>query len=354
MTIGAGFTHVSAGSFHTLAIYRGKLYSWGSGGSGQLGLGDSLGRNTPTLVTPFTDWESVFAGPSASFAIRGGQLFAWGENSYGQLGLGDTSCREVPVRVGVSSGWEKVSASDYRTFAIRNGELWGWGRDVWGKLGTGNPFLQREPVRVGSFSDWVDVSAGGSHTLAVRRNGELWCFGRNSSGQLGLGASKTRLKPTIKPVLIKGRSDWAKVSAGWEHSFAITKSGELFSWGSNSLQQLGHGGEFPIYYEPTRVGSRFDWESISAFPPIAIANGSLFAWCEVVVSMFPGVSLKDRSGPVRVSDSFDWKSVSGGMWHVAALKEGRLFIWGMNLDGQLGLSDFRERNTPTEVNIHDE
>ncbi len=51
---GAGkiITTVAPGHFHTLAIRDGSLWAWGYNNHGQLGLGDTTDRLSPTLV-PF-------------------------------------------------------------------------------------------------------------------------------------------------------------------------------------------------------------------------------------------------------------------------------------------------------------
>ena len=80
------------------------IYSWGNGGSGQLGL-----TNTNTYYAPqqvgSLNWSVVSAGYSNSQAIKtDGTLWAWGSNLYGQIGDGTTTRRLVgPVRASFST-----------------------------------------------------------------------------------------------------------------------------------------------------------------------------------------------------------------------------------------------------------
>jgi alpha-tubulin suppressor-like RCC1 family protein len=46
-----GFRSVSLGRFHTCAVRGNDLTCWGSNELGELGLGDMLRRNTPTLLS---------------------------------------------------------------------------------------------------------------------------------------------------------------------------------------------------------------------------------------------------------------------------------------------------------------
>ena len=46
----------------------------------------------------------------------------------------------------------------------------------------------------------------------------------------------------------------------------------------------------------------------------------------------------------------DWNTVSASLYHTLAIKnDGTLWSWGNNEDGQLGLGDMDDRNTPQQV-----
>ncbi|KAF6141502.1 hypothetical protein GIB67_037336 [Kingdonia uniflora] len=49
---------ISSGTYHTAVMTsRGRVYTWGKGANGQLGLGDTDDRNCPTLVEALRDWQ---------------------------------------------------------------------------------------------------------------------------------------------------------------------------------------------------------------------------------------------------------------------------------------------------------
>lgn len=68
--------------------------------------------------------------------------------------------------------------------------------------------------------------------------GELYAWGSNLSGQLGLGH---REGPQKDPILIKSLLGvpLVHITAGGQHSAALTQAGFLLTWGSNKYGQLG-------------------------------------------------------------------------------------------------------------------
>jgi alpha-tubulin suppressor-like RCC1 family protein len=189
-----------------------------------------------------------------------------------------------------------------------------WGRNEWGQLGVGHTTDQISPIKLESLDphDIVNISCGYRHTLAVTRGGELWSWGRNEYGELGLGDSGKGNKRE-KPERVLGSLVHERVSlvAAGEvlqgFSVAVTEDGRLFSWGDNSSGQLGHGD-----------------------------------------------SLK-RCSPSEIKFNFSEKivQISAGYGHAIALTEqGNVWVWGLNNHGQLGVDGGRGNKTiPTKLEL---
>jgi alpha-tubulin suppressor-like RCC1 family protein len=95
------WSFVSGGDTHSCAIRgaEGALYCWGTNLNGEVG--DPMAPAITTEPTFVSDgWAAVSAGSNYTCAIdRAGALFCWGLGSGGQLGLGDTTSRDTPTRV---------------------------------------------------------------------------------------------------------------------------------------------------------------------------------------------------------------------------------------------------------------
>jgi hypothetical protein len=105
---------------------------------------------------------------NGNYAISGAGLFAFGYNNSGQLGLGDTTNRNTPTRVGSATNWASVACGFYHTIAINtSGELYACGYNNYGQLGLGDTTNRNTPTRVGSATNWASVTCGGAYTLAI-------------------------------------------------------------------------------------------------------------------------------------------------------------------------------------------
>jgi alpha-tubulin suppressor-like RCC1 family protein len=341
------------GSLYAMAIKSdGTLWAWGSNTVGELGLGDTTDRHSPVQVGTDTNWVSVSAGGEYTIALKSdGTLWSWGWNNYGQLGLGDTTDRYSPVQVGTDINWVSVSAGSYHVMALKSdGTLWAWGKNNLGELGLGDTTDRHSPVQVGTDNKWVSIEASGDYTLALKSDGTLWAWGLNGGGCLGLGDTMVR----YSPVQVGTDNKWVSISTGQGlHSMGIKSDGTLWAWGLNSNGELGLGDTIDRH-SPVQVGSDNKWVSIAAGDLNTIAlrsDGTLWAWGDNFYGQLGDGATTDSHVPEQITTvKTDWSSIAGGCFHTTALKsDGTLWAWGGNFDGQLGLGDTTQRNSPVQV-----
>ena len=186
----------------------------------------------------------ISAGANHTCAVTTvGGVKCWGSDADAQLGDNAALANKAtPVDVsGLTSGVARVSAGGRHTCALTiSGGLKCWGTDGSGQLGNDASFTnQPTPVDVQGLTSGVSsVSAGANHTCAVTTAGGLKCWGADNFGQLGNDTALT-LKPT--PVDVLGLTSGAvSVSAGGFHTCAVATSGGLKCWGYDGSGQLGN------------------------------------------------------------------------------------------------------------------
>lgn len=272
----------------------------------------------------------VSVGESHVLALSSqGTMYAWGNNALGQL---DPEAGEVlvekPRRVGAARHWLKISAGEAHSCALNVlGDIYCWGGSPYeepnGRDGLGDGEGLNQPVsRAGQL--WRSVSAGFDHTCAISVDDALYCWGGNRAGQLGIGSVSNAESMHV----VEGR--WLQVSAGAEYTCAISTVGQTFCWGQYQNSDAAYAAPMPVTYIS-------ESQQVSAFlAPEACAvarDGGLSCWA---VGATAG-AFEDLKLLKSFAGSDQWQSVSVGWGFGCAIHESSdAYCWGMNRSGQLG------------------
>jgi alpha-tubulin suppressor-like RCC1 family protein len=297
----------------------------------------------------------IATGVSHTLAVKeGGTLWAWGNNDDGQLGDSSYTQRLAPTQIGTDSDWAQVAAGDYHSLAIKeDGTLWAWGSNFDGQIGINSADLSiSTPTQVGTDEDWAQIAAGADHSLAIKTNGSLWAWGSDNLDQLGF---EPGFDNQLTPVQIGATNDWAQVTAGAYHSLAIKTDKTLWAWGSDVLEQLGNGAVTGNYLVPTQIGTDIDWARVSAGENHTLAlktTGTLWAWGSDGSGQLGNDAAGSLSTPTQVGTDVDWSQIAAGGFHSLAIKTNNsLWTWGDNQFGQLGDSFTTDRQVPTLIGV---
>jgi alpha-tubulin suppressor-like RCC1 family protein len=251
-----------------LLMENGEVWSWGQNAYGCLGHGHTSNVFVPTKIAALAGINIVdislgvsthHGNTHAMFLADDGRLFASGRNIYGQLGLGDTTTRSTPTQL-AKTDWAKiyaVGAQDGRCFGIdSSGDLYSWGRQNIGELGLGvTQSNQLTPQIINAFgglnvsqiSACMDdgVSSGLQYigfTLALLENGSVYGWGHNFYGQLGLGNNTDHF--TVPQHLTALGTDNVEVLAAFGDNgtaYVRKSNGEIWATGYNGWGQIGQG-----------------------------------------------------------------------------------------------------------------
>ena len=340
------------------------MYSWGNNGSGQLGLGDAgaaFHRDTPHRVGLQTNWVQVASGGSTSIALNtNGEIFAWGaawnaaQMGHGGVNPGMGSPLTVPVRVGSANDWVQVSARSSAASARNSaGELFVWGTEIGQGANT--------PTRVAPNMTFSDFTLMEQAVFAICADtGYMYSWGNtsNANGQLGQGHFTTApLAERLTPARIASDiTNWATIVTGQQHVLAITECGQLWAWGFGTSGQLGLGNSLN-QHTPQRIGLESDWVTAGTTTGHASAainlGGELWTWGATATGQLgrpAGGGAPPANQPGRVGTGEDWVFVASANNHfLAATTENRLYSWGNNTYGQLGVGDTTFRSEPTFI-----
>ncbi|CAB4122866.1 Regulator of chromosome condensation (RCC1) repeat [uncultured Caudovirales phage] len=117
----------------------------------------------------------------------------------------------------------------------------------------------------------------------------------------------------------------------------------LKSWGGDNYGQLGNNSVANVS-TPVSVGALTNWREVSAGGLHAAAvktDGTMWCWGDNDYGQLGNndTNLISRSSPVQVGALTNWQQVSAGWTHTVAVKtDGTMWAWGSNLYGQLGVT----------------
>jgi uncharacterized repeat protein (TIGR02543 family) len=221
-----------------------------------------------------------------------------------------------------------------------------------------DPLLENDKV--------IQVALGAYQSIAVTENGRVFAWGYNHQGQLGDGSITTRRVPTnISDGFNLSEGDKViQVSAANAHSSALTENGKVFFWGDNAFGQLGDASAtdqlLPV--DITDVFNLSEGDKViqislgDYFSSALTSTGRVFTWGRNNQGQLGIGSDIDQLLPIDITDNLNLTEddkviqISLGSVHSSVLTQnGKVLTWGLNYYGQLGDNTTMFKLVPTDI-----
>jgi alpha-tubulin suppressor-like RCC1 family protein len=278
-------------------------------------------------------------------------LYVLGQNNKGQLGNSTVQSGFIttPYLVENSGAYTEVSIGDAYVLSIKNNKIYGTGdnsRNL-SLVDLNSSFIRNPLSRVDSSKNKFNYISTHDRSVFGIINGELWAWGSNEFGRLGINSSVTQ----SSPVRVGNETGWTQVQSCVGGGFTLAiKNGELYSWGNGGFGRRGSSNQLTVS-SPVRVGTENTWTKVSASTAVgfAIREGKLFYFGLGSSSGLGTVGTV--SSPVQIGALTDWTHISGGTFHALGIRDGKLYSWGRNTNGKLGTNEAVNviRSSPVQV-----
>ena len=389
---------LACGKTHSLALTDRGVYAWGSSKYGQLGLGTHRQKTKrPEMITKISQCvvTSIACGHyhSAALDIKG-RLWTWGWGVHGQLGLEDIEDEHVPRRVlrpqqlfdesicRVEAGYAHTIVS---TLA---GNVWVFGCGLFGQLGNGENKKSTIPIKV-DFSNAINsegvmhdrigkITCGFFHNLAVSQDGiRLYTWGCNpqllrqeaqqkkkerlQSALIGKINSASNVLKSNDPVStnnLKSKADSTTGDVGLNKSPVQSETKDISTSPTSFHEQKSVKKEendnemihlIPSLLDTSMVKGKIIGVACGNQHSIVLSSsGIVYSFGRNLEGQL-GIGTRNREVKVFTSvtslaDDFIIEISCGGDYSAALSESGTLFCWGHNSCGQLGKPPIIEDN----------
>uniref|UniRef100_A0A8C4Y2T0 HECT domain-containing protein n=2 Tax=Gopherus evgoodei TaxID=1825980 RepID=A0A8C4Y2T0_9SAUR len=204
----------------------------------------------------------------------------------------------------------------------------------------------------------VQIACGDHHSMALSKGGELFTWGQNSHGQLGVG---NQIAFTDKPQLVQELRGipLAQIATGGTHSLVLSLSGAVYSWGKNDFGQLGLGDTENKYY-PSYIRALEHKKTVyiscgGEHTAVLSQDGLVCTFGAGDYGQLGHNSTQNELTPRIVAELFGARvsQIACGRWHtlvyVPSLE--KVYSFGCGAEGQLGNGDTSNQLIPLPVEL---
>lgn len=280
--------------------------------------------------------------------------------------------------------YKMSSGKNHTLLKSDSGDVFAWG--TWGDVSITSPIASLSrvyPTNITSLfpltdNDCIlDVFSGEQHSFVITKQQRIFAFGFDGQGQLGDGGEvfqqgdlqyESQLKKTpveiTKQFTLESNDKIIKLCGGANFSLALSKNGEIFSFGENNHGQLGDSSIVAYQTSPINITALFHLEenekmidiSCGAAHALALSNfGHVYSWGN---NNFGQVGKEDTQISRLDFGSEKGIQIACGSFHSYVLTSlHHLYGFGFNGFGQLAdkkviLNNGNDKKTPYEMTLN--
>ena len=290
--------------------------------------------------------ESFTVTTSDRLTINGAQLTI---DPTSDVGAGKTFYVVLPTGAyddtyGVDSS-EAITNYYYESRNVTN-EVFYWGPGGYG-TGLDDNITRSSPTQIPG-TEWSQITHGYLHSGCLKSDGTLWTWGENSVGNLGHNDKVNYSSPRQVP-----GTQWAAATGGRRGFIASKTDGTLWAWGQSSYGEMGYnlsstgaGRSSPVQLPGTQWTTDFDKMHLGYHnAKVFKTDGTLWVWGRNNYGMLGMNNKVQYSSPVQISGT-QWTGINAGSNSYSGgfiNSSGELYTCGYHGQGRLGLNN---DNTP--------
>ena len=187
---------------------------------------------------------------------------------------------------------------------LKDGNVLTAGDNTHGQLGQNNNESSNYAIQNPLLKNITDMAVGEDWYLALNKGGYVWAGGNNTYGQLGIGQSGEDKLIAYRMEIF----DVIEIKAGKTHATMLMSDGSVWTVGANDQGQLGNNKQENISI-PEQVKNTAGTDNLYEIITLGTTENSSYALSE----------------------------------------KGKVYSWGANTQGELGIGNTQNKKIPVEV-----
>lgn len=279
-------------------------------------------------------WVEVGIGDTHMLAVStDGRLYSWGTGIFGQLGLEFKQMKEIQSSlIDFNTKMKKRKQGLIKEFEFSKYNLSTLKEGLEAAKGMYLPSVPH-PVKINLPVKVISVACGLHHSIVLDTNGDVYTFGLGDNGRLGHGETKNELLP--RQLVFENFMKVKTIAAGYHNSFFINDANEVYSCGAVSSNSSGHSDDTIRPKKVMFLENIYQISSSENHTGAIDYEGKLILFGDNEFNKVGG----DSPYEIQSINNKRIRQVRCGGKHTAILTEDfEVYTWGSNRKGQLGLS----------------